>query len=151
MAERRSSPLQLFSALPLGLSLAILSRMKLTTRVLYATRIMIDIAQQDGERAPLRYTAERQEISEKYAEQIISDLRAARLVKSVRGMRGGYLLGRPADEISMGDIVRVVDDPYVPSEDPRDEVIGNAFERAQAAMWEILDEVTLAEAAEGKQ
>jgi Rrf2 family cysteine metabolism transcriptional repressor len=125
--------------------------MKLTTRVLYATRIMIDIAQQDGARTPLKYTAERQQISEKYAEQIIAELRAAGLVKSVRGMRGGYLLGRPAKEISMGDIVRVIDDPYLPSEDPRDEVVGKAFERVQAAMWEILDKVSLAKAAKRKK
>ena len=48
----------------------------------------------------------------------------------------------------MGDVVRAVDDPYVPSEDPRDEAIEKAFERVQAAAWLALDALSLEEAAE---
>lgn len=118
--------------------------MKLSTRVLYAVRIMLDIAQQDG-LTPLKYTAERQGISGKYCEQIIANLRAAGLVKSVRGTHGGYLLGRPANEISVGDVVRTVDDPYEPSDDPRDEPIVQVFGQVQTAMFETLDVLMLEE------
>lgn len=116
--------------------------MKLSTKVLYAVRIMLDIAQQN-ELTPLKYTAERQGISEKYCEQLIASLRAAGLVKSVRGTRGGYLLGRPANEISLGEIVRTIDDAYDPSDDPRDEAIVKAFDQVQAAMWKTLDALTV--------
>ena len=122
--------------------------MKLTMKARYAVRIMIDIAQQKGERVPLRVIAERQEISRKFAEVIAVELRTAGLAKSIRGMRGGYLLDRPADEISIGDIVRVVDDPYEASEDPRDAAIETGIGGVQAAIWGVLDEVSLAEAAE---
>ena len=124
--------------------------MRFTTKVLYAVRIVIDIAQQEGERVPLRYTARRQEISAKYCEQIIAELRIAGLVKSIRGTLGGYLLACPLGEITFGDIVRAVDDPYEASGDSRDEAIENAFERVQTAMWGVLDAVTLAGIAEGR-
>ena len=126
---------------------AMLSGMRFTTKVLYGVRIMIDIAQQEGERTPLRYTAKRQEISAKYSEPIVSELRHAGLIKSRRGVHGGYLLGRPADEISLGDILRVVDDLYVASEDPQDKAIDKAFKRVRAAAWDTLDAVSLAKAA----
>ena len=119
-----------------------LSSMILPAKTLHALRIMIDLVQQ-GKRTPLKYTAERVGISKKYAEQIISELQVAGLVKSVRGCRGGYLQGRAADEISIGDIVRAVDDPHEELQYPRDK----AFERIQGAIWERLGEVSLAEAA----
>jgi Rrf2 family protein len=123
--------------------------MNLTKKTRYAVRIMIDIAQQEGQRMPLGATARRQEISAKYCEQIIAELRIAGLVKSIRGSRGGYVLARPGLDITFGDIVRAVNDPYGPSEDSRDEAIENAFEKVQTAMWGVLDAMTLAEIAEG--
>ena len=112
---------------------------------------MIDIAQQQGERVTVKAIAERQDISHKYAEQIIARLRGPGLVKSFRGTLGGYLLGRPADEISIGDVVRAVDDPYEASEDPRDEAIEAAFQQVLAAMWKVLDGLTLARVVEGQE
>ena len=121
--------------------------MKLSAKTRYAVRIMIDIAQQEGQRVPLRHTADRQGVKSKYCEAVIPDLRRAGLVKSFRGMRGGYLLARPAKKISLGDIVRAVDDLYAASGDPEDVGIEKTFELVQAAMWRKLDAVSLADAA----
>ena len=128
---------------------ATLSPMRLSTTTRYAVRIMIDIAQH--EKTTLGSIVKRQEISGKYSEQIIAELRRAGLTKSIRGTHGGYVLARPAQEITMGQIVRAVDGPYVASEDLRDEPIEAAIEHAQAALWKVLDGLTLAEiAVEGK-
>ena len=129
---------------------AILSGMILSPKTLHAVRIMVDLVQQ-GRRTQLKYTAERVGISKKYAERLISELHAAGLVKSVRGRRGGYLQGRPADEISIGDIVRAVDEPHEESRYPRNKGFEKAFERVQAAIWESLDEVSLAEATKSQR
>ena len=118
--------------------------MRFTTKVLYAVRIMIDIAQQEGERVPLKDTARRQAISAKYCEQIIAELRITGLVESTRGRFGGYLLARPADKISIGDVVRATIDPYEGSKDLRDAAIEKAYKRVRAAIWGALDAVTLA-------
>ncbi len=67
---------------------------------------MIDIAQQKGQKTPLEQAAKRQGIGKKYCELATPDLLAAGLAKSIRGRRGGYLPGKPADQITLGDIVR---------------------------------------------
>jgi len=73
---------------------------------------MMDIALH-GERGPviLRDIARRQNISEKYLWQVINPLRSAGLVNSVRGAHGGYVLARPAEEITVRDIVSVLEGP----------------------------------------
>ena len=119
-----------------------LSSMIFTTKTLHAVRTMIDLAHQ-GKRTPLKYTAERVGISKKYAEHIISELQAAGLVKSIRGRRGGYLLARPAGEISIGDVVHAVDDPHEELRYPRDKAFEKAFERVQEEVWKALDLVSL--------
>jgi Rrf2 family protein len=67
---------------------------------------MLDIAlhQREGEPVLLRDIAERQRISERYLEQVISSLRNAGLLKSVRGARGGYYLARPSSRITVLEI-----------------------------------------------
>ena len=67
--------------------------MMVSTRGRYALRVMIDLAEHNnGKFIPLKDIAERQEISEKYLEQIISSLKKAGYVKSLRGAQGGYCL-----------------------------------------------------------
>jgi Rrf2 family protein len=68
---------------------------------------MVDIALQRDSRSPvlLRDIAARQELSERYLEHVITALRNAGLVRSVRGAKGGYFLGREAAEITVYDIV----------------------------------------------
>lgn len=69
--------------------------MRISTKGRYAIKLMLDLATNDnGEPIRLKDVARRQEISEKYLEQIISVLNKAGYVKSVRGPQGGYLLQR---------------------------------------------------------
>ena len=69
--------------------------MKISTKGRYALRLMLDLAIYDtGDPVRIRDIAARQEISEKYLEQIISILNKAGYVKSVRGPQGGYQIGR---------------------------------------------------------
>lgn len=84
--------------------------MKLTTRGRFAVTSMIDLAL-NAENKPVRLSdiARRQKMSLAYLEQIFCQLRHAELVKSVRGPGGGYLLGKPAAEITAGEIVRAVE------------------------------------------
>ena len=84
--------------------------MKLTTRGRFAVTSMIDLAL-NAESKPVRLSdiARRQQMSLAYLEQIFCQLRRAKLVKSVRGPGGGYLLGRSAEAITAGEIVRAVE------------------------------------------
>ncbi|TMO22036.1 Fe-S cluster assembly transcriptional regulator IscR, partial [Pseudoalteromonas sp. S4492] len=78
--------------------------MKLTSKGRYAVTAMLDVALHTNVGAvPLADISERQEISLSYLEQLFARLRKNGLVTSVRGPGGGYLLGREANEISVGD------------------------------------------------
>ena len=82
--------------------------MKVSTRGRYALRLMLDLALNNtGEPVRLKDVAKRQEISEKYLEQIISILNKAGFVKSVRGPAGGYSLKRKPEEYTVGMILRL--------------------------------------------
>ncbi len=84
-----------------------MKEMKLSTKGRYGLRAMIDLALY-AENAPVSIAsiAARQHISESYLEQLIAKLRKANLVTSVRGAGGGYVPGRPVEEISVGDVLR---------------------------------------------
>ena len=91
--------------------------MKLSTRVRYGLRAMVELAKQsDYKPISLRELAERQQVSSKYLEQMASALKIAGLVESVRGAEGGYRLARSADQITAWDIYRVLDIASVPTE-----------------------------------
>jgi Rrf2 family protein len=76
---------------------------------------MYDLALHGGqEPVPLREIAARQDISEKYLEQLFLKLRRAGLIRSVRGPGGGYLLARKVDKIRMYDILKAVEGPLTP-------------------------------------
>ncbi|MBQ9062223.1 MAG: Rrf2 family transcriptional regulator [Eubacterium sp.] len=84
--------------------------MKLTTRGRYGLRAMIDLAVHEQESAvSAQSIAERQDLSERYLEQLIRAMKKAGLVESIRGAGGGYRLARPADQISVGDILRALE------------------------------------------
>ena len=86
--------------------------MKLSSRTEYAVRAMAELALMHGsDPVSLREIAARQDIPEKYLEQLFRQLRKAGLIKGVRGAQGGYsLAGRPSD-VTVGDIMRAVDGP----------------------------------------
>lgn len=86
---------------------------KISTRGRYGLKAMIDIAvySQNNTCVCLKSIAERTGISESYLEQLISLLKRAGILKSIRGASGGYILSRLPEEISVGDILRVVEGP----------------------------------------
>ena len=79
--------------------------MKLSTKGRYGLRAMIDLARySEKEPVSIGSVAARQEISERYLEQLVALLKKAGLVKSIRGASGGYVLAKKPSEISVGDI-----------------------------------------------
>ena len=84
--------------------------MRLTTKSRYGTRLVIDLALNSaGDPVRLSEISKRQSISLKYLEKLVRELKAAGLVKSLRGPYGGYMLAKPVEDISVGDIVRVLE------------------------------------------
>ena len=80
--------------------------MKIATKTRYALRVMIDVAAHDEEGCvPLKDVAERQGISKKYLEQVVSPLVSQSLLKVTRGHKGGYQLTRKPKEITCAQIV----------------------------------------------
>lgn len=89
--------------------------MKLSTRSRYAVMAMIDLAQQEGVNGPscvpISLIARRQGLPSQYIEQLFSRLRKRDLIKSTRGINGGYALARSANDIRIYDIILAADKP----------------------------------------
>lgn len=85
--------------------------MKISTKGRYALRLMLDIALNsgDGQYVSIKKAAERQDISEKYLEQIVAQLARAGYVKSVRGAQGGYYLTMEPSSYTVGMILRKIE------------------------------------------
>jgi Rrf2 family protein len=127
--------------------------MKLSTRSRYGTRMMVDLAQHYDE-GPIRISdiAKRQDISVKYLEQLIIPLKTTNLIKSARGPKGGHMLARSPDEITVGEIVKVleggidlVDCIENPEECDRSNgcLTRGIWEEATKAMYDKLNSTTL--------
>ncbi|HIW77395.1 MULTISPECIES: RrF2 family transcriptional regulator [Gordonibacter] len=131
--------------------------MMISTKGRYALRLMIDIAsrEQDGSPVTMRQAAERENLSVKYLEQLGGALVKAGVLKSIRGVCGGYLLARPAEDILAGDILRATEGSCAPVsclEDGadacprRDECVAINFWRGlDKAIEDYVDGVTLAD------
>ena len=84
--------------------------MKLSTKVRYGARALLDLAQHyDNTPVLLKDIAKRQDISLKYLDRILSSLRAAGIVKTVRGAKGGYVLAKPPSEVNLRQIVEAIE------------------------------------------
>jgi Rrf2 family protein len=84
--------------------------MKLSTKGRYGLRAVVDLALHSKEEAvALSQIAERQGISMNYLEQLIAKLKKAGIVNGIRGAQGGYVLAVPAEKLSVGDILRVLE------------------------------------------
>jgi Rrf2 family protein len=84
--------------------------MKLSTKGRYGLRAVLDLAvHADEEAVALSQIAERQGISMNYLEQLIAKLKKAGIVNGIRGAQGGYMLAVPAEQISVGDILRALE------------------------------------------
>ena len=117
----------------------------ISTKGRYAIRVMIDLAGNDsGKNVPLKEIAERQGISMKYLEMIVSSLKKAELVESTRGKEGGYRLSRSPADYSVGEILRCLEDNLAPVSCIKDGEI--QCDKASACitlpMWKELDDLT---------
>lgn len=117
--------------------------MKISTKGRYALRLMLDLALNNtGEPVRIREIAARQEISDKYLEQIISVLNKAGYVRSLRGPQGGYRLTREPEKYTVGMILRLTEGALTPVPCLDDEV--NLCARQETCvtlrLWKMLDE-----------
>lgn len=86
--------------------------MKLSSRTRYGIRAMLELAFEYGKKPlQIKSIADREDISNKYLEQLIAMLKSAGLVRSVRGPRGGYMLAKPPQEILLKDIFVTLEGP----------------------------------------
>ena len=127
--------------------------MKISTRSRYGTRMMLDLAQHYDE-GPVQIgdVSKRENISVKYLEQLIIPLKKANFIKSVRGPKGGHLLAKPPEEITVGEIVSILEgginlssciaDAEVCDRTTRCLTRG-VWEEATKAMYDKLNSVTL--------
>lgn len=89
--------------------------MKISSKGRYALRMMIDIAEHSaGEWVTIKEVSERQGISVKYLEQIVTNLTRAGLLRSGRGPQGGYMLARPPEQYTAGEIIRAIEGKLAP-------------------------------------
>ena len=89
--------------------------MIVSTKGRYALRVMVDLAEHHNEeRIPLKEVAERQQISQKYIEAIMTLLSKNGLVNGVHGKGGGYKLSRKPEEYKVGEILRVTEGTLAP-------------------------------------
>ncbi len=119
--------------------------MNVTSKGRYALRVMMDLAQHpvDGF-ISLKTVAERQDISMKYLELIVGQLKRAELVESSRGKEGGYRLNREPAAYSVGEILRCLEDNLAPVSCLRDGGVtcDHAALCLTIPMWKELDEIT---------
>ncbi len=89
--------------------------MRVSAKSEYAVRAMVYLARTHGQGpVPLSQVAEREHIPLDFLEQVMLQLRNRGLVKSVRGVHGGYLLAAPPEDLSVGDVMTAVEGPPIP-------------------------------------
>lgn len=132
--------------------------MRLSTRGRYAVRALLDLTlHMDNGFVSLQAISEREDISLHYLEQIFHKLKKQEIVKSKKGLGGGYVLAGKPEDISMGDIIRAVEGPIAPvycvdekctkGKCPREKncVTHQLWKRLEERMENFLDSVSLAQ------
>ena len=133
--------------------------MRMSAKAEYATRAMVHMATLDGEAViKSEDLAVAQEIPLQFLLDILSDLRGARLVRSVRGRDGGYALARPAADINVAEVLRCIDGPLasvhnvglgdLPYGGPTAK-LSDVWMALRASMRQVLEQTTLADVAAG--
>ncbi len=134
--------------------------MRVSAKADYALRAAIELAAVGADR-PLKgeRIAQAQEIPLKFLENILGDLRHAGIVRSQRGVEGGYWLARPADEITVAEVIRAVEGPIANVRGLGPEQVEYAGSAARlrevwiavrANLRAVLEQVTIAELARGE-
>lgn len=130
--------------------------MRLSTRGEYATKAILQLATSYPAVVTLQEIAIEQDISVKYLEQILMRLRSAGLLASKRGVHGGYYLMKKPEEITIGEVIRVMDGPLAPigcvsksayEKCPREDGCGvrNVWLEVRDAIAGVLDNKTFAD------
>ncbi len=128
--------------------------MKLSTRGRYALRMMLDIALHPGETSvSLKSIAQRQDISVKYLEQIVTPLVRGGYLRASRGAQGGYQLSRPVEEYTVGMILRTIEGSLSPVTCLNDNACVRqsrcatveVYRRIDQAIDQVVDNITLAD------
>ena len=134
--------------------------MRVSAKADYALRAVVELAVIGGH-GPVKgeRIAQAQEIPLKFLENILGDLRHAGIVRSQRGVEGGYWLARPADQITLADVIRAVDGPLANVRGVRPENLEYAgsslplrdvWVAVRASLRSVLEAVTLADVAAGE-
>jgi Rrf2 family protein len=135
--------------------------MKLSTRSRYGARILVDLARHNNQ-GPVQISeiSKRQDISVKYLEQLIRPLKQAKLVESVRGPKGGHMLAKKPEKITLGQIIRLFErqsDLVECVSNPEkcnmadDCQVRLAWKDATRVLYEKLDSTTIADLMKGSQ
>jgi Rrf2 family protein len=134
--------------------------MRITAKADYAVRAALELAaSEDGEPVKGEALAEAQAIPLQFLEHILLELKHARLIRTKRGVRGGYWLARPAEEITVADVIRAVEGPLANIQDsaPEDtdypghaEHLRDVWIAVRANLRAVLEHVTLGDLAAGQ-
>ena len=116
---------------------------KVSTRGDYASRALLSLAMHLGEEGPtsVRDIADRTGLPQPYLEQILLALKGAGLVRSKRGVGGGYVLARPPDEIDLAEVVSAVDGPIQAGDFGRPHTNGACDHEGQCVLLAIWGDV----------
>jgi len=126
--------------------------MKLSAKAEYGCMAIIALALPRPEAGPVRVReiAQTCSIPERYLVQILLQLKAAGLVHSARGSAGGYRLARAPEQISLGEVLGVIDGPGEPPRDvsgPAAQALGSIWERLRGLQSDYLNQITIAQIA----
>ena len=125
--------------------------MKLSVKSDYAARAVLGLARHYPERAALRMedVADEQGVPPKYLPQILTELKARGIVRSVRGKEGGYLLARPPADITLGDVLRAVQGPLFDTPALSDShcppELRRAWQKLQRSLEDAAEAITFAQ------
>ena len=127
--------------------------MKLSTRTRYGMRAILELATGQGEGpVQIKAIAHRQDISVKYLEQLMTILKSAGFVRSVRGAKGGYILAKPAGQVKLSDVFNALEGPVTTVECLENEnsckraadcVTRQVWAEVQQAIESVLESMTL--------
>jgi Rrf2 family protein len=134
---------------------------RITAKADYAVRAAVELAAVGPDARPVKgeVLAQSQDIPQNFLENILTELRRAGIIRTRRGAEGGYQLARPADEVTVADVLRAVEGPLAAVQGIRPDELeyGGAAEKLpevwvalRASLRDVLEHVTLADIARGR-